>query len=169
MTVKLRLSNDRWPFCSHFLYPVRQTEQTQEESEGGDASSSCRDGKYELFSQVDEVVKREMKQLVMKGKCALLYIACVFAMMTLYCSCQYSFGKLMYFNHASFKWWILLIVIFLLCVFIWTFHLFVLLNHLLLFLLLFVQQVFFSSSSTSFSFHPSFSSSFSLPSFHILG
>ena len=50
--------------CSHFLYPVRQQGQAQGQTENGEASSRGSDGKYELFSQVDEIVKRELLQLV---------------------------------------------------------------------------------------------------------
>lgn len=51
-------------FCSHFLYPVQQQELAPREAEYGDVPSGSSNGKYELFSQVDEIVKREMRQLV---------------------------------------------------------------------------------------------------------
>ncbi|KAK7087555.1 general transcription factor IIH subunit 3-like [Littorina saxatilis] len=49
---------------SHFLYPMRQEEQMQMDADGGDASVGGGDGKYELFAQVDSVVKKEMQQLM---------------------------------------------------------------------------------------------------------
>ncbi|XP_076452640.1 general transcription factor IIH subunit 3-like isoform X2 [Babylonia areolata] len=52
---------------SHFLYPVRQDDQTQMETDSGDAPTSARDGKYELFSQVEGIVKHATKQLVLKN------------------------------------------------------------------------------------------------------
>ncbi|XP_025089262.1 general transcription factor IIH subunit 3-like isoform X2 [Pomacea canaliculata] len=50
---------------SHFLYPSRKKDISSEG--GGDAmatTSAKHDGKYEVFSQVDEVVRREIKYLI---------------------------------------------------------------------------------------------------------
>ena len=65
--------------CSHFLYPVRQQRQAQRQTENGEASSGGSDGKYELFSLVDEVVKRELLQLV---QCELGFFMCVTGLRT---------------------------------------------------------------------------------------
>ncbi|KAK7474428.1 hypothetical protein BaRGS_00034311, partial [Batillaria attramentaria] len=51
---------------SHFLYPVRTSEGSEVDGTG-DAVPTSRDGKYELFSQVDEIVKQELRQLVMQN------------------------------------------------------------------------------------------------------
>lgn len=51
---------------SHFLYPVRTTDQTEIDY-SGDGTPAKRDGKYELFSQVDDVVKRKLRQLVLQN------------------------------------------------------------------------------------------------------
>jgi hypothetical protein len=53
-------------FPSHFLYPVKQevSEMNGETESGDQQHASNQDGKYELFAQVEEVVQRQIQQLV---------------------------------------------------------------------------------------------------------
>lgn len=52
---------------SHFLYPVPKQPQSNGDS-GGDAPLTGRDGKYELFSQVETAVKQGVRRLISQSK-----------------------------------------------------------------------------------------------------
>ncbi|KAL8562612.1 hypothetical protein ACOMHN_045876 [Nucella lapillus] len=51
---------------SHFLYPVQQQDQMQMEMDSGDAPPGDKDGKYEVFAQVEDTVRGVLKQLITK-------------------------------------------------------------------------------------------------------
>lgn len=58
--------------CSKFLYPKRDFANDAMSDDGDSLQGGNHDGKYELFAEVDNTVREEIKDLVFNGEYALM-------------------------------------------------------------------------------------------------
>jgi len=54
--------------CSKFLYPKRDLANYGLSDDGDSSQAGSHDGKYELFAEVDNTVREEIKDLVFNGE-----------------------------------------------------------------------------------------------------
>jgi len=54
--------------CSKFLYPKRDSANDAMSDDGDGSQAGNHDGKYELFAEVDNTVREEIKDLVFNGE-----------------------------------------------------------------------------------------------------
>jgi len=59
--------------CSKFLYPKRDFANDAMSDDGDNLQAGNHDGKYELFAEVDNTVREEIKDLVFNGEKALMW------------------------------------------------------------------------------------------------